>query len=112
MIFVDYLGRPERLGQVREVVRREVASVLRVSPEGVCVRRFATDDDRDEIELWVELSSDEQLYRVGRVLASRISAGLRADDNGPSVWVMYRVVPLSHAFLNGEPRGRGTATLE
>jgi hypothetical protein len=26
--------------------------------------------------------------------------------------VMYRVVPLSHAFLNGEARGRGTATFD
>jgi hypothetical protein len=28
------------------------------------------------------------------------------------VWVMYRVVPLSHAFLNGQGRGRGTPTLD
>jgi len=28
------------------------------------------------------------------------------------VWVMYRVVPLNHAFLNGDARGRGTATFE
>jgi hypothetical protein len=112
MIFVDYLGTPERLGEVREVVRREVAAVLRVAPDQVVVRRITTDDDGDEVELWVELSSDEQLYRVGRQLAGRISAGLRVDGFGPNVWVMYRVVPLSHAFLNGEPRGRGTGTFE
>ena len=70
------------------------------------------EDDRDEVELWVELSTDEQLYRLGRQLAQRISAGLRPDGDGPNVWVMYRVVPLSHAFLNGEARGRGTAGLE
>jgi hypothetical protein len=112
MIFVDYLGRPERLGEVREVVLREVGAVLRVAPSQVVVRRVTTDDAGDEVELWVELSSDEQLYRVGRQLAGRISNSLRPDGTGPNVWVMYRVVPLSHAFLNGEARGRGTGTLE
>ena len=112
MIFVDYFGAATRLAQVREVVGREVAAGLRVPAEQVFVRRIATDDDHDEIELWVELSTDEQLYRVGRQVAQRISAGLRPDGSGPNVWVMYRVVPLSHAFLNGETRGRGTATLD
>lgn len=112
MIFVDYLGAPERLAQVREVVKREVAVALRVEPDSVVVRRVPTEDERDEIELWVELSTDEQLYRRGGPLAERISAGLRPDGEGPNVWVMYRVVPLSTAFLNGEPRGRGTATLD
>jgi hypothetical protein len=112
MIFVDYLGPPARLDQVREVVPREVASALRVPADQVVVRRMSTDDDRDEVELWVELSSDEQLYRLGRPLAQRISAALRPENAGPNVWVMYRVVPLSHAFLNGEARGRGTASLD
>src|SRR5262249_22209401 len=108
MIFVDYLGPPARLDQVREVVSREVARALRVGASQVVVRRLATDADSDEIELWVELSSDEQLYRLGRQLAAGIAAGLRPDGAGPNVWVMYRVVPLSHAFLNGEARARGT----
>ena len=112
MIFVDYLGPAERLATVREVVKREVGASMRVGPEQVAVRRLATDDDRGEIELWVELSTDEQLYRVGRQIAHRISAGLRQEDSGPDVWVMFRVVPLSHAFLNGEPRGRGMPSLE
>lgn len=112
MIFVDYLGPPARLDQVREVVSREVGRALRVAADQVVVRRLATDADRDEIEVWVELSTDEQLYRLGRQLATTISAGLRPAGSGPNVWVMYRVVPLSHAFLNGEARGRGTATLD
>ena len=112
MIFVDYLGSADGLAQVREVVRREVAASLRVPAEQVAVRRVVTDDGGDEIELWIELSTEEQLYRLGRQLAQRISAGLRPDGSGPNVWVMYRVVPLSHAFLNGDPRGRGTASLE
>ena len=68
--------------------------------------------EREEIELWIELSTDEQLYRLGRQLAQAISASLRPERSGPNVWVMYRVVPLSHAFLNGEARSRGTATLD
>ncbi len=112
MIFVDYLGVPERLAEVREVVTREVAAALRVGADQVAVRRLVTDDPRDDVELWVELSTDEQLYRLGRHLAQRISAALRPDDSGPNVWVMYRVVPLSHAFLNGDARARGTATLD
>jgi hypothetical protein len=112
MIFVDYLGPTERLAQVSEVVKREVGAAMRVLPDQVAVRRIVTDDDRDEVELWVELSTDEQLYRLGRQLAQRISAGLRPAGLGPQVWVMYRVVPLSNAFLNGEARGRGTATFE
>lgn len=113
MIFVDYLGAPDHLPAVREAVSREVAAALRVGPEQVVVRRLAIDDaQRGEIELWIELSSDEQLYRLGKQLAARISSALRPEDEGPNVWVMYRVVPLSHAFLNGEARGRGTATLD
>jgi hypothetical protein len=113
MIFVDYLGGRDRLPAVREAVSREVAAVLRVGAEQVVVRRLSVDDDdRGEIELWIELSTDEQLYRLGRQLASRISMALRPSGEGPNVWVMYRVVPLSHAFLNGEARGRGTASLD
>ena len=112
MIFVDYLGTPERLPEVRDVVRREVAASLRVSADQVAVRRISTDSDSDDVELWIELSSDEQLYRLGRQLAQRICVALRPDGTGPNVWVMYRVVPLSHAFLNGDARARGTASLD
>ena len=112
MIFVDYLGPLQRWPQVREVVGREVAGAMRIAAAQVVVRRIVTDDERDEVELWIELSTDEQLYRLGRQIAQRISAGLRPDQAGPPVWVMFRVVPLSSAFLNGEARGRGTATFE
>jgi hypothetical protein len=112
MIFVDYLGSADRLPRVTEVVSREVSAAMRMPAQQVAVRRVVTDDDRDEVELWIELSTDEQLYRLGRQMAQRISAGLRPDNVGPDVWVMFRVVPLDHAFLNGEARGRGTATFE
>jgi len=76
------------------------------------VRRIVTEDARDDVELWIELSTDEQLYRLGRDIAQRVSAALRPDGQGPDVWVMYRVVPLSHAFLNGQVRGRSTPTFD
>ena len=112
MIFVDYLGPAQRLPKVREVVSREVGAAMRVPPSEVAVRRMVTDDAADEIELWIELSTDEQLYRLGRQIAGRVTAGLRPDGTGPNVWIMYRVVPLSHAFLNGAPRGRGTPSFD
>jgi hypothetical protein len=112
MLFVDYLGPSDQLAQVSEVVQREVSAAMRMRPDQVNVRRIVTEDDRGEIELWIELSTDEQLYRLGRQMAQRISAALRPDGAGPAVWVMYRIVPLNCAFLNGEARGRGTATFE
>jgi hypothetical protein len=112
MIFVDYLGPAERLEEVREVVTREVAASMRVPQTQVAVRRVLTDDPRMDVELWIELSSDEQLYRLGPRIAQGITRGLRSEQDGADVWVMYRVVPLSHAFLNGQPRGRGTPTFD
>ena len=112
MIFVDYLGSAAQLPRVREVVSREVAAAMRMPASQVVVRRVPVDDETADIELWIELSTDEQLYRFGRQIAERISAGLRGAMDNANVWVMYRVVPLSHAFLNGRPRGRGTASIE
>jgi hypothetical protein len=112
MIFVDYLGPAERLAEVRGVVEREVGAAIRVPTTDVIVRHVLVADPRDEIELWVELSSDEQLYRLGRRIARSVADGLRPGGTGPDVWVMYRIVPLSHAFLNGETRSRGAASFE
>ena len=112
MIFVDYLGPPEHFGRARSVVSREVAATLRVPESMVAVRRIVTEDGGPDVELWVELSSDEQLYRWGQRLARGISAALKAERPEGRVWVMYRVVPLSHAFLDGEPRGRGVASFD
>lgn len=112
MIFVDYFGPAERLAHVRSVAQREVAAALRVPPAEVVVRHVLTDVSRDEVELWIELSTEEQLYRLGRQIATRVADGLRPGGTGPAVWVMYRIVPLSHAFLNGETRGRGSSLFE
>ena len=112
MIFVDYLGPAEQLVQVREVVRREVGAAMRVPATQVIVRRIVTEADSQAIELWVELSSDEQLYRLGQRIARQVTDALQATNGPTEIWVMYRVVPLSHAFLNGDPRGRGTPTFD
>ena len=108
MLFVDYLGPAHRFEQVREVTCRELAAAMRMPAAGVVVRRIVVDPPGDAVELWIELSSEEQRYRLGQHIAQRISTVLRASDDPVDVWVMYRVVPLSHAFLNGEARGRGT----
>lgn len=112
MIFVDYLGPAEHLARVRTVVRRRVAEALRVRSDDVIVRRIVSEGGTADIELWVELSSDEQLYRLGKRLAQSLAEELQDGTDGPQVWVMYRVVPLTHAFLNGEQRGRGLSTLD
>jgi hypothetical protein len=111
MIFVDYLGPATRFADARDVVAREVASALRVPSTQVVVRRIVTEDTASYLEVWVELSSEEQLYRVGRRIAQRVAEELE-DGTGTNVWVMFRVVPRSYAFLNGEPRGRGTPGYE
>ncbi|MBV9355049.1 MAG: hypothetical protein JO023_05925 [Chloroflexi bacterium] len=112
MIFVDYLGPADRLDDVRAVSERAVSAALRVPPGDVVVRHVLTADPPPEVELWVELSSEEQLYRLGRSIAEAISDGLRPDGVGPNVWVMFRIVPLNRAFLNGAPRGRGTPSFD
>ena len=50
---------------------------MRMPPDQIAVRRIVTEGDGDDVELWIELSTDEQLYRSGRQIAQRISAGLR-----------------------------------
>ncbi len=112
MIFVDYLGPAGRFSRVRQVAAAEVAAAFRMPESQVVVRRILAEDARDAVELWIELSSEEQLYRLGRQVAQRVAEALRAGDGPDEVWVMYRIVPLSHAFLNGEPRGRGIPTFE
>ena len=108
MYFLDYYGPSELYPEVRESLRRELAAAFRAEPAAVSVRRILTEDERPEVELWVELSSEEQLVRFGRDIATRLSGVVR-DAARLDVWVMFRIVPLSHAFLNGTPRGRARA---
>ena len=108
MIFVDFLGKADLFASVREPLRAELSRLLRVRPDSVVVRRIVTEGGTDETELWVELSSEEQVFRRGAEVADAL-AGLVREHAQTDVWVMFRVVPLSHAFLNGRPRARGRA---
>jgi len=111
MIFVDFLGSKSAFESLQEGVAEEIAAALRSSRSSVVVRRIVVDPEPTEIELWVELSSDEQFVRYGRTIAERVAERIRSDGSS-DVWVMFRIVPLSHAFLNGQPRARGRATLD
>lgn len=112
MIFVDYLGLAERFTRVRGSVADAIGAVMRLPSADVVVRRLVVDDPRDSVELWVELSSDEQLYRYGRPLAKALYQAVQSQDAAVDVWVMFRIVPLDQAFLNGVPRARGGPALE
>ncbi len=101
MQFVDYYGPAELFAATARAIRERVAAVFRAPVDQVVVRRF---------EVWIEVSAEEQLYRYGGRLAREISDTIRAV-RPVDVWVMFRVVPLAHAFLNGAPRRR-VASLE
>ena len=108
MIFVEFFGPEETFGAVREPIGEALGRLLQVRPESVVVRRVVTEGGPDEAELWVELSSEEQVFRRGRDIAQALTAVVR-ERTRADVWVMFRVVPLSHAFRNGQPRARGRA---
>jgi hypothetical protein len=108
MYFLDFFGPADLYTEIREPLARELAAAFRAPSESAHVRRVVTDGDPAQIELWVELSSEEQLVRMGRDLAERLSA-VAQQASAADVWVMFRIVPLSQAFLNGKPRGRARA---
>ena len=111
MLFVDYYAPADLYADTREAVQQRVASVFRAAPENVVVRRHVVESDYAGVEVWIEVSSDEQLYRYGRRLAEVVSEAIRAA-HAVDVWVMFRVVPLDHAFLNGVPRRRDASSLD
>jgi hypothetical protein len=111
MLFVDYCGPAELYTATRAAVQERVAAVFRAPADEVIVRRVVVESEYAGVEVWVELSSEEQLYRYGRRLASEVSAAIR-ETHAVDVWVMFRIVPLEHAFLNGSPRRRATASLD
>jgi|GEM_PF-4989633 hypothetical protein len=106
MLFVDFYGPADVYQATRAAVQEEIGRAFRTGPDSVVVRRFVVEGGRPDVELWVELSSDEEVYRYGRRIAREVSRVVR-DACALDVWVMFRVVPLAHAFLNGEPRARG-----
>lgn len=111
MIFAEFYGPTSLFAASLAAMEQAIASVLRARPEDVVIRRIETEDDYPGTEIWVELSSDEQLARHGRELARALTGVIRSHSEG-DVWVLYRVVPLEHVFLNGEPRRRGVPALD
>jgi hypothetical protein len=110
VLFVDYLGPADLFQAARGAIQERVAAALRTPPRDVVVRRLVVESDYSGVEVWVEVSSDEQLVRHGRRLAQEVSSAIRAARE-VDVWVMFRVVPLDHAFLNGAPRRRDGSSL-
>jgi hypothetical protein len=110
MQFVDYYGPADLFAATWRPIRERVAAVFRAPVDQVVVRRFAVESEYPGVEVWIEVSAEEQLYRYGGRLAREISEAVRAVQP-VDVWVMFRVVPLAHAFLNGAPRRR-VASLE
>lgn len=96
---------------MRSPLEERIAEVLHARPEDVVVRRIEAESDYPGAEIWVELSSEEQLARHGPVLARTISEVIRSHAK-TDVWVLFRVVPLERVYLNGEPRRRGAAALD
>lgn len=111
MIFVDFYGDPKVFTDAQLPLQEHIANVFHTRPEDVVIRRITVESQYSGTEIWIELSSDEQLMRHGRELAQTVSDVIRARLEG-DVWVLFRVVPLSHVYLNGEPRRRGAGTLD
>lgn len=105
MLFVDFYGPAEVFAATRAAIQKRVAETFRTPAPSVVLRRIVVESDYAGIEVWIELSSEEQLYRYGRRLAADVSEAIRAT-HPLDVWVLFRVVPLAHAFLNGTPRRR------
>jgi hypothetical protein len=111
MLFVDFLGPIDLFRATAESIREQVASAFHTTPDSVVVRRYEVESTSADVELWVEVSSEEQIYRYGRRLAAGMSGVVR-EAGKVDVWVMFKVVPLSYAFLNGEPRARSIEGFE
>ncbi|HLH26436.1 MAG TPA: hypothetical protein VK066_28280 [Chloroflexota bacterium] len=111
MLFVDFYGSAEVFRATMAGIQAHVAAAFRTPPANVVVRRIVAESDYPGVEVWIELSSEEQLYRYGGRLAAEISAVIRAAAP-VDVWVLFRLVPLAHAFLNGTPRRRDASPLD
>jgi hypothetical protein len=108
VIFAEFYGSDALYAGLRTAIEQRIAEALRARPEDVVLRRSPIESHYPGTEIWVELSSEEQLAQYGREVAERVTAAIRPESD-EDVWVLFRIVPLSHVFLNGEPRRRGAA---
>jgi hypothetical protein len=111
VIFAEFYGPSSLFREVRPALAAGIAAVFRTRPEDVVIRGMELDTDHPALEVWIELSSEEQLVRHGSDLARQVTGVVRAHTDR-DVWVLFRIVPLERVYLNGEPRRRGAATLE
>jgi hypothetical protein len=110
VIFAEFYGPPTLFAETVSQIEARIATVLRVRPDDVVIRRVETESDYSGAEVWIELSSQEQLARHGRDLASGVTSVIRSVVQA-DVWVLFRIVPLEYVYLNGEPRQRGGSAL-
>lgn len=108
MLFAEFYGTPSLFADVRSALEEQIAAVFQASIDDVVIRRIEAESDYAGTEIWIELSSEEQLAHYGRELARRVTSVVRRHAE-VDVWVLFRVVPLAHVYLNGEPRTRGLA---
>jgi hypothetical protein len=111
MLFVDFYGPAEVFAATCAAIQERVGAAFRTPATNVVVRRIVTEAAYTGVEVWIELSSDEQLYRHGGRLAADVTEAIRATYP-IDVWVLFRIVPLAHAFLNGTPRRRDASPLD
>jgi hypothetical protein len=109
VIFADFYGPAAVYVKARVALEARIAQALNARPTDVVVRRIEADSPYTGAEVWIELSSEEQLARHGQLLAQEVTDALRAFYDADT-WVLFRIVPLAHVYLNGEPRRRGLAT--
>ena len=107
MIFAEFYGPASLYTDMLAILEARIASVLHARSDDVVVRRVEAEADYAGAEIWIELSSEEQLARHGQELARQLTAAIRGHAD-TDVWVLFRIVPLNRVFLNGEPRLRGS----
>jgi hypothetical protein len=105
MYVLDFYGPADVYNQVRDAIERELAAVYRAPADLARARRIVVEQRQPEVELWVEVSTEEQVVRFGPQIARRLTAAVRAACD-LDVWVLFRIVPLRQAFLNGATRAR------
>ena len=107
MIFAEFYGPATLFADSLSGMENRIAAVMRARPEDVVIRRLDAESDYPGAEIWIELSSQEQLVRHGKGLAQELTTVIQAHVE-TDVWVLFRIVPLDRVFLNGEPRRRGS----
>ena len=111
MIFAEFYGPSSLFADTLSTIEERIAAVMHARREDVVVRRIEAESDYSGTEIWIELSSEEQLARHAAELSQQVTAAVRLKID-TDVWVLFRIVPLNYVYLNGQPRRRGLAGLE